>query len=162
VFLVETPPEGGSESVMNHAANEELPSFTADGPSFIPASVARPDQDVAEEPAAALTGAELIAAGQKVFRKCSSCHEVGAGAGNGSGPHLNGLMGRTMGSVDGFGYSAVFAEAQAAGRVWDAESLSAFLAKPREYMDGTKMSFGGLRSDEDQLAIAAYLATFEE
>ena len=41
VFLVETPPEGGSDSVMNTATTEGLPSFTAAGPSFIPTAAAQ-------------------------------------------------------------------------------------------------------------------------
>ncbi len=51
VFLVETPLEGGSNSVMNHASDEELPSFTADGPSFIP--------EVENAPAADPLGEEI-------------------------------------------------------------------------------------------------------
>jgi len=46
------------------------------------------------------------------------------------------------------------------GLVWDEESLAAFLAKPRDFMKGTKMSFAGIRKDEDMAAIIAYLSTF--
>ena len=166
VFLVETPPEGGSNSVMNPASDEELPSFTAEGPSFIPEGAVVPAaQPVAEaEPVeeAAAGGDALIEAGERVFRKCAACHEVGEGADNGTGPHLNGVMGRTMGGLEDFRYSAVFQEAMAEGRVWDDESLAAFLTKPRDYMSGTKMSFAGLRSEEDLAAITAYLSSFEE
>ena len=165
VFLVETPPEGGSNSVMNHSSLEGIPSFTANGPSFIPASTAKPEAPAAQEAAAepatgADDGAELIAAGEKVFKKCKACHEIGDGAKNKSGPQLNGLIGRTVGSVDGFRYSNAFKALMEEGRVWDEESLAAFLAKPKSYIKGTKMAFSGLKKKGDQEAIVAYLNSF--
>ncbi|MEM9248878.1 MAG: c-type cytochrome [Pseudomonadota bacterium] len=171
VFLVETPAEGGSNSVMNHASDEALPSFTAAGPSFIPEGSSAPVEAVLEEAAAPAASpetnpeanaAELVAAGEKVFRKCGACHAVGAGAKNGSGPHLNDLVGRTMGSVDGFKYSAAFQSAMEEGRVWDEVALAEFLAKPRTFMKGTKMAFAGLKKDTDLEAITAYLKSFGE
>lgn len=162
VFLVETPPEGGSNSVMNHARNEELPSFTVDGPSFIPVSAEKPAEEAAPAAAAepADAGADLVAAGKNVFKKCKACHEVGDGAKNKSGPQLNGLIGRTFGSVEGFRYSNAFKAAMEEGRVWDEASLMAFLEKPKSYMKGTKMAFSGLKKKGDQEAIVAYLNSF--
>ncbi|WP_108839319.1 c-type cytochrome [Tateyamaria sp. Alg231-49] len=165
VFLVETPPEGGSNSVMNPAKVDDLPSFTAAGPSFIPVAAAKPAKAPAPEAtevAAADDGDALLKHGEKVFRKCSACHAVGDGAKNKVGPQLNGVMGRTMGSVEGFGYSNVFVEANAEGKVWTPEEMAAFLAKPKSYMKGTKMAFAGLKKDEDLDAITAYLASFAE
>jgi len=164
VFLVETPPEGGTNSVMNHASDEALPSFTAEGPSFIPVAETKTDQEEVQETAQAPEASgdddALIAAGEKVFRKCKACHKVGEGAKNASGPHLNDILGRTMGSVEGFTYSKVFKEALEEGRVWDADALAAFLAKPKTYMKGTKMAFAGLKKEGDQVAIIAYLSSF--
>ena len=167
VFLVETPPEGGSNSVMNHASGDELPSFTAEGPSFIPAAAAKPEEEANAQPAVQAAeetddNAALVAAGKKVFKKCSACHKVGDGAKNGSGPQLNGLIGRTMGSVEGFKYSKVFLAALEESRVWDEDSLAEFLAKPKSYMKGTKMAFSGLKKESDLTAITEYLKTFGE
>ncbi|WP_420860628.1 c-type cytochrome [Algirhabdus cladophorae] len=164
VFLVETPPEGGTVSMMNPAKPEGLPSFSATGPSFVP--VAAPKLEEAAAPAPALEqvdeGAQLVAAGKKVFKKCAACHAVGAGAKNKSGPQLNGLIGRTMGTVDGFKYSNVFKAAAQEGRVWDEESLAEFLAKPRSYLKGTKMSFSGLKKEADIVSLTAYLKANSE
>ena len=101
------------------------------------------------------------AAGEKVFRKCQACHQVGEGAKNRTGPVLNGVMGRAAGSVEDFRYSKALEEAAEGGLVWTEETLGEFLANPRKYLKGTKMAFAGLRKDEDQAAIAAYLSTFE-
>ncbi|WP_299649538.1 c-type cytochrome [uncultured Tateyamaria sp.] len=162
VFLVETPPEGGSNSIMNPAKVDDLPSFTADGPSFIPAAAPKPIEAPAPEATqtAATDDDAMLKHGEKVFKKCAACHAVGDGAKNKVGPQLNGVMGRTMGSVEGFKYSNGFAEANAEGKTWTPEEMAAFLAKPKTYMKGTKMAFAGLKKDEDLAAINAYLASF--
>ena len=49
-----------------------------------------------------------ISKGQKVFSKCKACHKLADGA-NGTGPHLYNVVDRDIGSIDGFGYSAVLA-----------------------------------------------------
>ena len=167
VFLVETPPEGGSNSVMNNASAEELPSFTAAGPAFVPESQAQPVQPVVQASAtqpeeSASDADELVAAGSKVFKKCSACHKVGDGAKNASGPQLNDLFGRTMGSAEGFKYSKVFLAAQEEGRIWDEASLAEFLVAPKSFMKGTKMAFSGLKKEADVEAITAYLKSFGE
>ena len=150
VFLDVTP-DGGGDSVMNHASTDEMPTFGGSS-----------DNGGGDEETASSTAldSELVAAGEKVFKKCSACHAVGEGARNKSGPQLNALMGRPFASAEGFRYSNIFQTAASEGRVWDAESLTAFLADPRGYMPGTKMSFSGLRKEGDQEAIVAYLSSF--
>jgi cytochrome c2 len=102
----------------------------------------------------------LIKAGEKVFRKCKACHQIGDGAKNRSGPILTGVTGSVAGSVDGFKYSKALMAMAEDGLVWDQEALRAFLAKPKAFMKGTKMSFAGLKKDSDLDAITAYLASF--
>jgi cytochrome c len=45
------------------------------------------------------------------------------------------------------------------GGNWGFEELNEFLYKPRDYIDGTKMSFGGLRKPEERAAVIAWLNT---
>ncbi len=104
----------------------------------------------------------LVAKGEGVFRQCSSCHQVGEGAKHRAGPQLNGVMGRVVGAAEGFKYSSAFKAANAEGMVWNEETLAAFLADPKGYMSGTRMSFRGIKSDDDLAAITAYLASFTE
>ncbi|WP_371224715.1 c-type cytochrome [Roseovarius sp. 2305UL8-3] len=113
-----------------------------------------------EEPAVAALDAELIAAGEKVFKKCKACHQIGEDATNKVGPILTGIVGGAAGGVEGFKYSKVLTQMAEDGLVWDEESLTAFLAKPRDFMKGTKMSFAGLKKDEDLSAIIAYLSSY--
>lgn len=100
------------------------------------------------------------AAGEKVFRKCKACHAVGEGAENKVGPVLNGVVDRAVAAADGFSYSDVLTSLAAEGKTWTPEELAAFLEKPRNYAKGTKMSFAGLRKEDDRMNVIAYLATF--
>lgn len=97
-------------------------------------------------------------AGAKVFRKCKACHAVGPDAKNKVGPGLNAIVGAEAGQVEGFKYSDAFMAKVGDGLTWDAEALDAFLAKPRDYIPGTKMTFPGLRKPEERANVIAYLA----
>ena len=101
-------------------------------------------------------------AGEKVYRKCKACHAVGEGAENKVGPALNGIVGRQAATVEGFGYSPVLISLSEEGLVWTPEELDAFLKKPRNYAKGIKMTFAGLRKEDDRTNIIAYLATLED
>lgn len=109
---------------------------------------------------AAAFDADLAAKGEKVFRKCKSCHQVGEGAKNRVGPILNGVVGADAGLVDGFKYSKALTAMAEGGLVWSEAELAAFLEKPKGYMKGTKMSFAGLKKEDDQLAVIEYLKSF--
>ncbi len=104
----------------------------------------------------------LVAMGETVFKKCASCHQVGEGARNRSGPTLNGIIGAKLAANEDFKYSNAFKAAHEEGRVWDEETLTAFLADPRGYFSGTKMSFRGLDDPADVEAVIAYLQTFSQ
>ena len=93
------------------------------------------------------------AAGAKVFKKCKACHYVDREK-NKSGPHLVNIIGRAAGAVDGFKYSKAMA---GSGLVWDEATLAGFLAKPKKYLKGTKMSFAGLKKESDIANVIAYL-----
>lgn len=95
------------------------------------------------------------AKGEKVFSKCKACHKLADGA-NGVGPHLFGLVGRAIGGVDGYGYSSALA---GHGDSWTPENLNAFLASPKAFAPGTKMTFTGLKKVQDRANIIAYLQT---
>lgn len=98
--------------------------------------------------------------GETLFAKCKGCHEVGKGAKSRIGPHLNGLFGRTAGSIDGFRYSKAFDRAGAKGLEWHADTLAAFIANPKAIVPGTRMSFRGYDDATDQADLLAYLRTF--
>jgi cytochrome c len=101
---------------------------------------------------------ELVAQGEKVFRKCQACHKIGEGASHGVGPHLNDVIGRQAGAAEGYDrYSKGMVKAGEEGLVWNDETLQQYLANPREMIKGTRMSFAGLRKQEDLDAVIAYM-----
>lgn len=111
-----------------------------------------------EEEEEAVTLASLyseadVGAGERVFGKCKACHQAEDGA-NGVGPHLYGVVGRDVGSVDGFSYSGALSEA---ADVWTPENLYAFLENPSGYAPGTSMSYNGLSKPEDRANVIAFL-----
>lgn len=98
--------------------------------------------------------------GEKVFKRCAACHTVGEDAKHRVGPHLNDIVGRSAGSAEGFKYSKAMDEAGAGGVVWDEGTLDAYLADPRGYIKGNRMSFAGLRKDSERADVIAYLRSF--
>jgi cytochrome c2 len=100
---------------------------------------------------AAITGD--VKKGKKVFKKCKACHKVKAGK-NGAGPTLYKVIGRGAASVEGFKYSSAMQEA---GLVWDVETLTTYLKKPKELVPRTTMVFAGLKKDKDIENVIAYL-----
>jgi len=130
-------------------------------------------EEPAEEPAKAEEAAPvveekaaldpaLVKSGEKVFKKCKACHQVGDSAKNKTGPILNGVVGSPVASVEGFRYSKPMKALGAEGKIWTDEELSAFLTKPKKYLKGTKMSFAGLKKEKDIAAVTAYLKSFQE
>lgn len=116
----------------------------------------------ADEPAqeeavdvAAMVAAGDAGAGEKVFSKCKACHKTEAGK-NATGPTMFGIVGRDIGSVEGFGYSSGM---ESHGGQWTVENLNTFLTRPKAMIADTKMSFSGLKKDGDRADLIAYLET---
>ena len=95
-------------------------------------------------------------AGEKTFGKCKSCHSVEGK--NMTGPHLNGVVGRARGSLEGFAYSEAMASKH---DPWTPEEIYAFIKVPKEYVPGTKMGFAGLAAPQDRANVIAYLSTLK-
>jgi cytochrome c len=119
------------------------------------------DEGEAAEPAEEVDFAVVLAAadasaGERLFRACASCHRLDGA--DGTGPHLNGVVGRPAGAVAGFAYSGALS---AVVDNWTPEHLNGFLANPRSYAPGNRMSYNGMASVEDRANLIAYLAETE-
>jgi cytochrome c len=98
-----------------------------------------------------------VAAGAAIFAKCKSCHTIDAGGPNGTGPNLHGVVGRKPGSHPGFAYSSAMTDFGAKQPVWDYDHIYEFIKGPQKYINGTKMTFVGLKKPEDRVNVIAYL-----
>ena len=101
-------------------------------------------------------------AGKKIFSKCKGCHQIGAGAKDRIGPHLNGIFGRRAGIHEGFAYSESMQRAGNDGLIWTAETLDAYIDNPRALVSKTRMSFSGMKEPDDRADLLAYLRDFSD
>ena len=97
-----------------------------------------------------------LANGQATFARCRSCHTLAEGGARLTGPNLWGLFGRQVGSQEGYNYSQAV---QDADFVWGTENLDQWLANPREFLPGNKMTFAGVQDADDRRDLIAYIAT---
>lgn len=157
--------EGEVKITMRAAVLDVTPEEEVQEGAVEEASVAEePAQEEAKvvEAAAPAFDAEMAAAGEKVFKKCKACHQVGEGAKNKTGPHLNNVMGRALGGLDDFKYSKTMAEMGADGMVWNEETMAEFLKKPKAFVKRTKMSFGGFKKADDIAEVTEYLKSLSQ
>ncbi len=96
--------------------------------------------------------------GAQVFRKCATCHMVGPDAKAKLGPPLNGLIGRKTGSIEGYNYTDANKNS---GLTWDDETFTRYIKDPKGVIPDTKMSFAGLKDDDDIKDLLAFLKQFK-
>jgi len=102
----------------------------------------------------ALLASANASEGEKVFKKCASCHSISKGGKNKIGPALWGVIGRQVGTVTDYKYSKSLI---AYGKKWSFEEMNGFLIKPKEWIPGTKMAFAGLKNEKDRASLILYM-----
>ena len=106
-------------------------------------------------PLETLLAAADPAKGEAIYKKCTSCHTINSGGANGIGPNLYGIVGKPVGKhAAGFAYSTDLA---GHGGNWDFANLNEWLASPKKFASGTKMSFAGLGNAEERANLIVYL-----
>ncbi|MFL9840289.1 cytochrome c family protein [Sphingomonas sp. ST-64] len=108
----------------------------------------------AVEPIANRLAAADVAKGQASFAKCAACHTITQGGANGVGPNLWAALGKPHGHVAGFAYSDAL---KSVPGNWDFAAMDEWLASPRKYAPGTKMTFAGLSDPQERANVIAYL-----
>lgn len=98
-----------------------------------------------------------LAKGEAAFARCQACHTIAPGGANGIGPNLNGVVGRAVAGHAGFSYSEGMVGHKAVDATWTLDALDQFITAPARYVEGTKMSFAGLRDTETRVNLIAYL-----
>ena len=153
--------EAAAEPAAEEAAAEPAAEEAAAEPAAEEAAAEPAAEEAAAEPAAeagasdfaALVAAADLAAGEKLFRRCGACHKLEDGK-NGAGPHLFGIVGRDIASVEGFAYSDALKGLEGE---WTVEKLSGWIENPRAYAPGNRMGFPGLKDEADRANLIGYL-----
>ena len=101
--------------------------------------------------------AQDLAAGERSWNKCRACHQLGETAKNGIGPVLNGLFGRSAGTLEGYSFSAAN---KASGITWDEAVFAEYIKDPKARIPGTKMIFAGIKNEQEIKDLTGYLKQF--
>ena len=102
--------------------------------------------------------AQDVGNGAAVFKECQVCHSIGPGAKNKNGPELNGLDGRPAGTVPNYDYTDANRHS---GIVWHEENFKQYVKYPRAFVRGTKMTFPGLKNQQQVNDLWAYVKQFD-
>jgi cytochrome c len=95
-------------------------------------------------------------AGAQLFGNCAACHSLTPGR-HMTGPSLAGVWNRKAGTAEGF---ARYSDAlKAADVTWNAETLDRWLADPRGFIPGNRMTFPGIKDAKARADLIAYLQT---
>jgi cytochrome c len=102
--------------------------------------------------------AQDVANGEHSFGKCVPCHSIGPGAQNKVGPELNGLDGRHCGTAPNFSYSEANKNS---GIAWSEATFKEYIKSPQAMIPGTKMTFAGIKNDQEINDVWAYIKQFD-
>ena len=145
---------GKLSDVIFHVEKPETPGYAVDVEEATTVSSSTKSSVEEKIDIDALMAMGDLTHGEKVFKKCTACHQIAAGGKNMIGPNLWGVIGRTAGSVSDYKYSKAMIDY---GKEWSFEEMNSYLIKPQAYVKGTKMAFAGLRKEKDRASVILYM-----
>ena len=131
----------------------EIPEVSVDSTTQVTSNI-----KMFEAISSLLAEASLVE-GEKISKKCGVCHNYKNDSKSKIGPNLWDLINRQKASVSGFAYSKALSDY---GGKWTYEELNGFLFKPKEYIEGTKMNFVGLKDAEDRANLILWLRQYSD
>jgi cytochrome c len=109
-------------------------------------------------PIAALLAKADPATGEADTKKlgCVACHTFNEGGKSGIGPNLYNVVGGPHAHMQGFDYSAAL---KSKTGNWTYDELNEWLHQPSAYAPGTRMTFVGIKNDQERADVIDYLRT---
>jgi cytochrome c len=145
---------GKISDVIFYVEKPKTPGYVVEVEQVASTSTSTENATVEKIDILALMATGDIVAGEKIFKKCASCHSIAKGGKNKIGPALYNVVGKKVGEVTDYKYSKALATYD---KVWNFEELNGFLTKPAKYIKGTKMAYAGLKKEKDRASIIKYL-----
>ena len=145
---------GKLSNVIFHVDKPETPGYAIEADQVSSASTNLTDQVEEKIDITALLAMGDVSNGEKIFKKCASCHSIIKGGKNKIGPALYNVVGRQVGKISDYKYSKALLAYE---KEWTFEELNGFLIKPAKWIRGTKMAYAGLRKEKDRASIIKYL-----
>ena len=109
-------------------------------------------------PIAPLLAKADVGAGDKfVHTVCTACHSFNQGGKPIVGPNLYGIVGAPHDHESGFSYSPALEKFK--GQPWTYDALNHWLDDPQTYAPGTRMTYAGIKSNQQRADVIAYLRT---
>jgi len=120
---------------------------------------AAPKEEAPIEPVAPLLASASAENGERLARRCATCHDFTKGGKAKVGPPLWGVVGADKAHTAGFSYSKGLAEKEGN---WTFEDLNHFLANPKAFVPGTKMAYAGDKKVQERADLIAYLRSLAD
>ncbi len=137
--------------IIFHVEKPKTPGYVVDVEQAVATSTETDKEKI--DIAAFITMGD-VATGEKVFKKCKSCHSIKQDGGNKIGPALWNVMFRKVGAIADYKYSKALTSYE---KEWSWEEMNGFLIKPSKWIPNNKMGFAGIKSEKDRASIILYL-----
>ena len=134
--------------ILYHVEKPEVAAYQVEGAEdmVVSASAAMADDTATAEPEIPIQ--TLLASA-----------DIEKGGANKIGPALWDIVNKDIGSKEDYKYSNAMA---AYGGNWTYDQLNGYLLNPKKYIEGTKMSFVGLKKERDRANVILYLRSFSD
>lgn len=147
-------------TVIGHVGDILVPEPEAGHGIAVAATTAKPaaTQQAAApaelKPIAPFLAKASLQDGAKTIKKCETCHNVEKGKGAKIGPDLYGIVGAKVATRENFQYSDGLKKL---GGEWTFDMLNKWIDNPHKLVAGTKMTFPGIKDEQERANVIAYL-----